>query len=176
MNEQLFAYVTDGLAKGIKKEALEANLLKAGWQKEVVDQAFAQAGGSFPGSSTLSGIPQTAQGVVGAGNGSGLGSASVIPPGVSGWGWGPFLLTWIWGIAHKVWISLLIFIPFIGWIMWIMLGVKGREWAWRAQRWESVDHFNRVQRKWSMWGVILSVIPPFAILLIFMILVLFAGP
>jgi uncharacterized membrane protein YgcG len=33
------------------------------------------------------------------------------------------------------------------------LGFKGREMAWKARQWESLDHFNRVQRKWSRWAV-----------------------
>jgi Tfp pilus assembly major pilin PilA len=37
--------------------------------------------------------------------------------------------------------------------MLLILGVKGREWAWRNKRWESLEHFNRVQRKWSIWGL-----------------------
>ena len=27
--------------------------------------------------------------------------------------------------------------------------------AWKNKQWESVDHFNRVQKKWSFWGVTL---------------------
>jgi hypothetical protein len=30
-----------------------------------------------------------------------------------------------------------------------------RELAWRNKRWESVDHFNRVQRSWSKWALII---------------------
>ena len=37
------------------------------------------------------------------------------------------------------------------------LGFKGREMAWRNKRWDSIDEFNRVQKKWSKWGVILVV-------------------
>ena len=36
-----------------------------------------------------------------------------------------------------------------------MLGIKGREWAWQNKRWDSLEHFNRVQKKWSVWGAIL---------------------
>jgi hypothetical protein len=41
--------------------------------------------------------------------------------------------------------------------MSIYLGVKGRELAWQNKRWESVEHFNSVQRRWSIWGLILIV-------------------
>lgn len=30
--------------------------------------------------------------------------------------------------------------------------------AWKAQRWDSVEHFQIVQKKWSKWGVIITVI------------------
>src|SRR3989344_4337531 len=58
-------------------------------------------------------------------NTSGTGSGAVIPPGVDGWGWGPFFLTWIWGVFNSVWLSLLVFIPIpvLGLIMAIVLGI-----------------------------------------------------
>jgi len=37
----------------------------------------------------------------------------------------------------------------------IYLGIKGRELAWQNKRWDSVEHFNSVQRRWSVWGLIL---------------------
>ncbi len=80
-----------------------------------------------------------------------------IPDGVRGWSWGAFLLNWIWAIGNKTWIGLIALVPYVGFIMAIVLGIKGREWAWKNKEWESVEHFNRVQRKWSAWGVGLMV-------------------
>jgi membrane protein YqaA with SNARE-associated domain len=37
--------------------------------------------------------------------------------------------------------------------MLFILGAKGNEWAWRNKRWESVEHFQRVQQKWTEWGI-----------------------
>jgi len=54
---------------------------------------------------------------------------------------------------------LLVLIPVVGAVMAIVLGVKGREWAWRNKRWQNLDHFNRVQRQWTQWGVSLTVLP-----------------
>jgi hypothetical protein len=88
-------------------------------------------------------------------NNSGQGKVSVYPPGVEGWSWGAFLLNWIWAIGNKTWIGLLAFIPYIGFIMAIVLGIYGRRWAWQNKRWDSVEHFQRVQGKWSFWGLIL---------------------
>ena len=36
-----------------------------------------------------------------------------------------------------------------------MLGAKGSRWAWRNGRWESVEHFKRVQRLWAIWGAVI---------------------
>lgn len=88
-------------------------------------------------------------------NTSGMGKDHPLPDGVKGWSWGAFLLNWIWAIGNKTWIGLLAFLPYIGFIFSIILGFKGREWAWRNKRWESVEHFNRVQKRWSMWGLVL---------------------
>jgi ribosomal protein L37E len=81
-----------------------------------------------------------------------------IPNGVKGWSWGAFALSWIWAIGNNTWIGLLALIPYVGIVMPIILGIKGREWAWKNNQWESVEHFNRVQAKWSFWGkTILSI-------------------
>lgn len=76
-----------------------------------------------------------------------------IPEGVKGWSWGAFLLNWIWAIGNRSWIGLLALVPYLGWIMVFWLGFKGREMAWKNKQWDSLEHFNRVQKKWSQWGV-----------------------
>ncbi len=35
-----------------------------------------------------------------------------------------------------------------------VLGAKGSAWAWRNGRWDSVEHFRRVQRLWAIWGAV----------------------
>jgi len=86
-------------------------------------------------------------------NTSGMGAAGTIPDGIKGWSWGAFFLNWIWAIGNKTWIGLLALIPYVGFIVVIILAMKGREWAWRNKRWDSVEHFNAVQKRWSFWGV-----------------------
>ena len=88
-------------------------------------------------------------------NTSGMGKGHPIPAGVTGWSWGAFLLNWIWAIGNQTWIGLICLIPYVGFVWAFVLGFKGREWAWQAKHWDSVEHFNSVQRKWSMWGAIL---------------------
>jgi hypothetical protein len=72
---------------------------------------------------------------------------------IKGWNWGAFLLSWIWGIGNNVWIALLAIIPWGGLVMAIVLGVKGNEWAWRAKKWDNIEHFKRTQKTWAKWGI-----------------------
>lgn len=72
------------------------------------------------------------------------------------WNWGAFLLGPIWGIGHGVFRSLLTLVPIYGIYEWIMLGRQGNRWAWEKRRWDSVESFRKTQRKWAMWGAIVS--------------------
>ena len=78
-----------------------------------------------------------------------------IPAEIDRWNWGAFLLNWIWGIGNNTYIALLTFVPFFGFIWMFVLGAKGSAWAWRNGRWDSVEHFKRVQRKWAIWGAVI---------------------
>jgi Cytochrome oxidase complex assembly protein 1 len=80
-----------------------------------------------------------------------------IPPELDRWNWGAFLLNWIWGIGNNTYIALLTLIPFVGFVMPFVLGAKGSRWAWRNGRWDSVEHFRRVQRQWAIWGAVILV-------------------
>jgi hypothetical protein len=42
----------------------------------------------------------------------------------------------------------------------LVLGAKGSAWAWRNGRWDSVEHFKRVQRKWAIWGLVIWLAVP----------------
>jgi len=87
-------------------------------------------------------------------NTSGMGKNAEIPDGIKGWSWGAFMFNWIWALGNRTWIGLLALVPYVGFIMVIILGIKGREWAWRNNKWDSVEHFQRVQRKWSLWSLL----------------------
>lgn len=91
-------------------------------------------------------------------NTSGQGKVAVIPEEVRGWSWGAFGLSWIWGVSNGVWISLLVFVPYLGFIWPIVLGVKGNQWAWQHKRWDGIEHFRSTQGKWSIAGVIVFVV------------------
>jgi hypothetical protein len=80
---------------------------------------------------------------------------TVVPAEIDRWNWGAFLLNWIWGVGNNTFVALLTLIPFFGiLIMPFVLGAKGNAWAWRNGRWDSIEHFKRVQRLWAIWGVI----------------------
>ena len=80
-----------------------------------------------------------------------------IPPELDRWNWGAFLLNWIWGVGNNTYIALLMFVPLVGFVMPFVLGAKGSRWAWRNGRWDSVEHFKRVQRLWAIWGVVILI-------------------
>lgn len=90
-------------------------------------------------------------------NNSGGGSGTVPPQGIKGWSWGAFLLNWIWSGFNRTYVGLLTLVPYVGFLMSIYLGIKGRELAWQNKRWDSVEHFNSVQRRWSIAGLIVVV-------------------
>jgi hypothetical protein len=93
-----------------------------------------------------------ALGYTGVGNGP-------MPEEIKGWNWGAFLLSWIWAIKHNVWMGLIAIIPYAGWVMAIVLGLKGSEWAWQNRMFSNVEEFKTVQKAWTKWGVICIAAP-----------------
>ena len=103
-------------------------------------------------------------------NDSGQGEDSELPSELKGLNWGAFFLGWIWGIAHKTWISFLSFIPYVGFIMNFVLLFKGNEWAWQNRKFSSPEEFKEVQRKWTLLGIAFFIlIIVFAILYIYFV-------
>lgn len=80
-----------------------------------------------------------------------------FPEELNKWNWGAFFLNWIWAIGNKTWIGLLAISP-ISVIMYIILGIKGNEWAWQNRKFESVEQFKKVQKAWSIWGLIIFLV------------------
>jgi hypothetical protein len=91
-------------------------------------------------------------------NNSGGGTGTYLPDEAQGLCWGGFLMNWIWGVCNGTYIALLALLPVAGFIMPFYLLFKGRELAWRNKRWDSVEHFNRVQRNWSIAGLVLTIL------------------
>lgn len=94
--------------------------------------------------------------------------------------WGAFLLTWIWGIGHGVWISLIAlvagFVPFIGGLIGlafaIYLGIKGNELAWKTGKYNDIEAFKATERKWTIAGIIILLVGTFIIVPILVLIVI----
>jgi hypothetical protein len=85
---------------------------------------------------------------------SGKGKMSEVPTEIKGWNWAAAFLPNVWGVYHRSWLFLLRYVPFLGWIWWIIMGIKGSEWAWRNNQWESVERFKRAQARWRPVGIV----------------------
>ena len=90
---------------------------------------------------------------------------AVLPPELEGFNWGALILAPIWGVANKTWVvtplfALLILPWQIGLPIYvagsIYVGFQANELAWRAKAWESVGHFQQIQKTWAFWGFMVS--------------------
>jgi predicted PurR-regulated permease PerM len=109
-------------------------------------------------------------------NTSGQGKQAIVPQEITGWNWGAFIFSWLWGLFNGTYIALLSLIPYVGIIMVIILGIKGNEWAWRYKHWDNVEHFKKVQRKWAIAALILIGIAILGIIAAIMIPMLVKRP
>jgi hypothetical protein len=74
---------------------------------------------------------------------------------LSDWSWGAFGLTFLWGLYHQLFLSLLMFVPLVNIVVWIMLGAYGRRWAWEKGNWTDIQSFKKSQDKWDTVGKII---------------------
>lgn len=148
-NTELIDYINSQLKLGFDEVVLREKILSKGWSQSQVDEAFNQIKNLTNQSFGPKEVTQ---------NTSGLKDATIVPEEIKGWSWAAFLMTWIWAIGNNVWIGLLTLVPTLGFIVQIMLGLKGKEWAWKNKHWESVEQFNTAQKKWVKWGIIFCVV------------------
>ena len=94
---------------------------------------------------------------------SGKGKLSEIPKEIQGWNWAAAFIAPYWGIYHHSWMFLLGYIPGVNLFWWIVMGLKGNEWAWRKNKWQSVERFQRMQSRWRPVGILYFI---FALLMI----------
>ena len=98
-----------------------------------------------------------------------------IPKELKEFNWGAFLLTFIWGIRYKAWITLLAIpliwfqLPFgINWILYTVLqfycGIKGNEWAYQVEWWKKPVEFRRTQMRWAVAALSINLFIPFVML------------
>ncbi len=118
----------------------------------------------------------------------GRGRGAALPVGIEYWSWGAFFLNWIWALGNRTYVGLLALVGWaaaidgpllaqatgsgtaeLGRILALagpglvvatslVLGMKGRAWAWRHRRWDGVAHFQRAQRRWSVMGIAVAAV------------------
>lgn len=105
-----------------------------------------------------------------------------MPVRLKGFNWGAFLLTFIWGIWYKAWITLLA-IPLMWFqlplgLNWFLLlglqiycGIMGNEWAYRVDYKKSDYDFKMAQIKWAIFGFSLQLVIPMIFIFIFCLFV-----
>lgn len=94
-----------------------------------------------------------------------------MPDELRGFNWGAFFFSWIWGLNHKTYITLITLVvaalnyytkynvlSVISLALIIWFGFKGNEWAWQNRKFENAEQFKAVQRKWMIWGLVLFII------------------
>ncbi len=85
------------------------------------------------------------------------GSVGPVPEEIRRLGWiCAFLLTPIWSLCHSSWLGLLAIVPCVGIVFSIMYGLNGNQYAWQSRRFESIEQFKEVQRKWALAGAIVG--------------------
>jgi hypothetical protein len=89
-------------------------------------------------------------------NTSGQGAKAVVPDEILGWNWGAFLMPNFWFMTNGVWWGVLTWIPLIGYIPTIILGLRGNQAAWQSRRWRNVTQFKTHQQVWTVVGLIIG--------------------
>ncbi len=92
------------------------------------------------------------------GGGGTFNTSIPVPQEIQGWNWGAFMMAPFWCLTNQVWIGLICWIPYIGFIavlpMMLILGGKGNVWGWRSRQWRSIQDFKAHQRAWAKAGII----------------------
>ena len=92
-----------------------------------------------------------------------------LPEELKGWNLGGLFIPFVWGPFNRVWVGLAVLSvgllpipPLLGLLVYgpvaMVVGMRGNELAWRARKWDSVDHFRSVQGQWAKWGGICFII------------------
>lgn len=81
-----------------------------------------------------------------------------VPVEINHWNWGAFLLPVPWALRTRAYTALWTVVPLAGQVVWFYVGARGNRWAWQSGDWKSLDHFKRVQRRWSIAGFIVLIL------------------
>jgi hypothetical protein len=85
-----------------------------------------------------------------------------VPNEIQNWNWGAAAFTVYWGAYNVSWkillLTPLLIIPFINIIIAMIFGYNGNKWAWRSNRWPSVDIFKKTQDKYNLWAILVFIL------------------
>lgn len=76
------------------------------------------------------------------------------PRNLDSFNFGAFYFNWIWGVANGVYWALWCLIPYVGFIIGIVLGCKANRCAWEKFN-GTAEEFEAKQAAWSKWAWIL---------------------
>jgi hypothetical protein len=111
-------------------------------------------------------------------NTSGMGKDAVVPNEIRKFNVGAFLSPAIWGLGNRVYIgpsalvlalvvASMFVVPRWGALLQlpasVVVGMYGNVWAWKGRRWNGIEHFLSVQRRW-IWIAIAANVAAFVIL------------
>lgn len=84
--------------------------------------------------------------------------------------WGAFLLSTVFAVGNKAWLSLLTIVPILN-IVWVFVsGFKGEEWAWNSGMFDDVKSFRVAMRTWNRAGIFTLICILVGVLLLVLIL------
>lgn len=94
-----------------------------------------------------------------------------MPEELQDFNWAAFLLTFVWGLRFKAWITLfaipliLIQLPFgLNWIILIFFqlycGINGNKWAYYNEYWKKPKDFRITQMKWAAGALTFYIVVP----------------
>jgi hypothetical protein len=75
--------------------------------------------------------------------------------------YGAAFFNWIYLIAMRAWAHALVAIVLTAlfWpLAWIVYGIFGKRIAWTSRQWRDFDEFLAVQRAWTRWAVVWTVV------------------
>jgi len=81
-----------------------------------------------------------------------------VPRELQGFSWAAFLWGGIWAATYRVWVGLFAFVPVFGFIMNVVLGIRGAQWAYLKGSIPDVARFKSAQRTWVIVWAALSVV------------------
>jgi hypothetical protein len=80
-----------------------------------------------------------------------------MPEGIARFSWAALFGGPIWAGAFKVWWGLGSLLPFVGIPILFILAFRGREAAWKAGSWQTLEAFEAAQKRWLYWSTMLSI-------------------